>query len=189
MLNLKPLSGSNFSTALKSVSNSFGDLYCNLVAAGEFITLVEIVPPRGIDCTKEIAGARLLASTGIHAINIPDSPRASARMSAQSLCVQIQQQTGIETVLHYTCRDRNLLGIQGDLLGVRSSGLRNILCLTGDPPKMGNYPDATAVFDVDAIGLVGIVQGLNHGFDLGRNPIGGSTGFTVAVAASSSPSP
>jgi homocysteine S-methyltransferase len=155
----------------------------SLVAAGEFITLVEIVPPRGIDCTKEIEGARLLAGTGIHAINIPDSPRASARMSAQSLCLQIQQNTGIETVLHYTCRDRNLLSIQSDLLGASSLGLRNILCLTGDPPKLGNYPDATAVFDVDAIGLVNVVNRLNHGLDIGGNPIGASTGFTLGVAA------
>jgi homocysteine S-methyltransferase len=155
----------------------------SLVAAGEFITLVEIVPPRGIDCSKEIAGARLLAATGIHAINIPDSPRASARMSAQSLCLQIQQQTGMETVLHYTCRDRNLLSIQSDLLGASSLGLRNILCLTGDPPKLGNYPDATAVFDVDAIGLVNVVNRLNHGLDIGGNPIGASTGFTLGVAA------
>ncbi len=155
----------------------------NLVSSGEFITLVEIVPPRGIDCTKEIEGARLLAGTGIHAINIPDSPRASARMSAQSLCLQIQQNTGIETVLHYTCRDRNLLSIQSDLLGASSLGLRNILCLTGDPPKLGNYPDATAVFDVDAIGLVNVVNRLNHGLDIGGNPIGASTGFTLGVAA------
>ena len=155
----------------------------SLVSSGEFITLVEIVPPRGIDCTKEIEGARLLAGTGIHAINIPDSPRASARMSAQSLCLQIQQNTGIETVLHYTCRDRNLLSIQSDLLGASSLGLRNILCLTGDPPKLGNYPDATAVFDVDAIGLVNVVNRLNHGLDIGGNPIGASTGFTLGVAA------
>jgi methionine synthase I (cobalamin-dependent)/5,10-methylenetetrahydrofolate reductase len=155
----------------------------SLVASGQFITLVEIVPPRGIDCSKEIEGARTLAGTGIHAINIPDSPRASARMSAQSLCLQIQQQTGIETVLHYTCRDRNLLSIQSDLLGASSLGLRNILCLTGDPPKLGNYPDATAVFDVDAIGLVNVVNRLNHGLDIGGNPIGASTGFTLGVAA------
>jgi methionine synthase / methylenetetrahydrofolate reductase(NADPH) len=155
----------------------------SLVASGQFITLVEIVPPRGIDCSKEIEGARMLAGTGIHAINIPDSPRASARMSAQSLCLQIQQQTGIETVLHYTCRDRNLLSIQSDLLGASSLGLRNILCLTGDPPKLGNYPDATAVFDVDAIGLVNVVNRLNHGLDIGGNPIGASTGFTLGVAA------
>lgn len=155
----------------------------HLVASGEFITLVEIVPPRGIDCSKEIEGARMLAATGIHAINVPDSPRASARMSAQSLCLQIQQHTGIETVLHYTCRDRNLLSIQSDLLGASSLGLRNILCLTGDPPKLGNYPDATAVFDVDAIGLVNVTNRLNHGLDIGGNPIGASTGFTLGVAA------
>ena len=104
-------------------------------------------------------------------------------MSAQTLCVQIQQQVGIETVLHFTCRDRNVLGMQSDLLGAASMGLKNILCLTGDPPKMGNYPDATAVFDTDAIGVVKIVNGLNHGFDIGHNPIGGSTGFTIACAA------
>jgi 5,10-methylenetetrahydrofolate reductase len=109
--------------------------------------------------------------------------RASARMSAQSLCIQIQQQAGIETVLHYTCRDRNVLSIQSDLLGASSIGLKNILCLTGDPPKLGNYPDATAVFDVDAIGLVNIVNRLNHGLDIGSNGIGASTGFTIGVAA------
>jgi homocysteine S-methyltransferase len=154
-----------------------------LVDQGAFVTLVEIVPPKGIDCVKEIDGARLLAQLGVHAINVPDSPRASARMSAQSLCIQIQQHTGIETVLHYTCRDRNLLSIQSDLLGASSIGLRNILCLTGDPPKLGNYPDATAVFDVDAIGLVNIVRRLNHGLDIGANSIGASTNFTIAVAA------
>ena len=154
-----------------------------LVAQGTFITLVEIVPPRGIDCSKEIEGARLLAQLGVHAINVPDSPRASARMSAQSLCIQIQQHTGIETVLHYTCRDRNILSIQSDLLGASSIGLHNILCLTGDPPKLGNYPDATAVFDVDSIGLVNIVHRLNHGLDIGSNSIGASTNFTIGVAA------
>ena len=154
-----------------------------LIATGQFCTLVEIVPPKGIDCSKEIEGARLLHSLGVNAINVPDSPRASARMSAQSLCVQIQQKVGVETVLHYTCRDRNLLSIQSDLIGASSIGLKNILCLTGDPPKLGNYPDATAVFDVDAIGLTRIVRNLNYGLDLGTNPIGASTGFTLACAA------
>jgi homocysteine S-methyltransferase len=155
----------------------------SLIEQGKFITLVEIVPPKGIDCTKEVDGARLLAQLGVHAINVPDSPRASARMSAQSLAIQIQQQTGIETILHYTCRDRNILSIQSDLLGVASLGLRNILCVTGDPPKLGNYPDATAVFDVDSIGLVNIVRRLNHGLDVGANAIGASTNFTIGVAA------
>ena len=155
----------------------------SLVEQGSFVTLVEIVPPKGINCVKEIEGARLLAQLGVHAINVPDSPRASARMSAQSLCIQIQQHTGIETILHYTCRDRNLLSIQSDLLGASSIGLHNILCLTGDPPKLGNYPDATAVFDVDSIGLVNIVRRLNHGLDIGSNSIGATTNFTIGVAA------
>ena len=154
-----------------------------MIAAGEFCTLVEIVPPKGFDCGKELEGAEELFRLGVDAINVPDSPRASARMSALSLCVQIQQRVGIETVLHYTCRDRNLLSIQSDLLGAASIGLKNILCLTGDPPKMGNYPDATAVFDVDAIGLTRIVRGLNFGQDIGGGSVGGSAGFTVGVAA------
>ena len=153
------------------------------IADGEFVTMVEIVPPKGFDCSRELSGAQLLKEYGVHAINVPDSPRASARMSNQALCVQIQQKVEIETILHYTCRDRNVLGMQSDLLGAASIGLKNILCLTGDPPKMGNYPTATAVFDVDAIGLTKIVKGLNHGLDIGKNPIGGSTGFTISVAA------
>lgn len=154
------------------------------VARGEFITMVEIVPPKGFDCSKEIAGATFCHEIGVDAINVPDSPRASARMSAASLCLQIERKVGIETVLHYTCRDRNVLGIQSELLGAASLGLKNILCLTGDPPKMGNYPDATAVFDVDAIGLAKIVGGLNRGLDIGGQPVGGgSAGFTVGVAA------
>ena len=153
------------------------------IATGEFVSLVEIVPPKGIDPTRELEGARMLKRLGVHAINVPDSPRASARMSAGSLCLQLQQKVGIETVLHYTCRDRNLLGIQSDLLGAASLGLRNMLCLTGDPPKMGSYPDATAVFDVDAVGLTRIARDMNHGLDIGGNSIGASTGFVIAVAA------
>ena len=153
------------------------------LAAGEFVTMVEIVPPKGINADKEVEGARFLKSVGVDAINIPDSPRASARMSNMMLCVLVQQQVGIETVLHYTCRDRNVLGIQSDLLGVSAIGLKNILCITGDPPKMGNYPDATAVFDVDSIGLVNIASKLNHGLDIGDNPVGVSTGFTIGVGA------
>jgi methionine synthase / methylenetetrahydrofolate reductase(NADPH) len=155
----------------------------SLIAKGEFVTLAEIVPPKGIDCSKEIEGAGLLAQLGVHAINVYDSPHASARMSAQSLCIQIQQHNGIETILNYICRDRNVFSIQADLLGASSIGLRNILCLTGDPIKLGNYPDATEVFDVDSIGLVNIAQRLNHGLDIGANAIGASTNFTVGVTA------
>ena len=154
-----------------------------LIAEGRFVTLVEMVPPRGIDCSKEIEGARLLARLGAHAIDVYDAPQAAARMSGQSLCIQIQQHTGMETVLHYTCRDRNSLSIQSDLLGASSIGLHNILCLTGEPAKLGNYPDATQVFDVDSIGLVNIVRRLNHGLDIGSNSIGASTNFTIGVAA------
>ena len=153
-----------------------------LIASGAFVTMVEMVPPKGITCEREIEGARLLKRYGVHIINVPDLSRAAPRMSTQSLCIQILR-TGMETLLHYTCRDRNLLSMQSDLLGASAIGLKNILCLTGDPPKLGNYPDATAVFDVDAIGLVNIVRRLNHGLDLGGNPVGVSSGLTIGVAA------
>jgi methionine synthase / methylenetetrahydrofolate reductase(NADPH) len=155
---------------------------CKL-ANGEFLTMVEIVPPKGTDIRKEVEGARFLKSVGVDAVNIPDSPRASARMSNQALSLLIQREVGIEAVLHYTCRDRNVLGIQSDLLGADAVGIRNLICITGDPPKMGNYPDATAVFDVDAIGLVNIVHNLNRGLDIGGNPIGSGTGFVIGVGA------
>ena len=153
------------------------------LAHGEFVTMVEIVPPKGIDIRKEVEGARFLKSVGVDAVNIPDSPRASARMSNQALSLLIQREVGIEVILHYTCRDRNVLCIQSDLLGAAAVGIRNLICITGDPPKMGNYPDATAVFDVDAIGLVNIAHSLNRGLDLGGNPIGTGTGFVIGVGA------
>jgi methionine synthase I (cobalamin-dependent)/5,10-methylenetetrahydrofolate reductase len=153
------------------------------LAAGEFLTMVEIVPPKGIDVRKELEGARFVKSVGVDGINVPDSPRASARMSNQALSLLIQREVGIEPILHYTCRDRNVLGIQSDLLGAAATGIRNLICITGDPPKMGNYPDATAVFDVDAIGLVNIVHNLNRGLDLGGNPIGAGTAFVIGVGA------
>ncbi len=153
------------------------------LARGEFVTMVEIVPPKGIDVRKEVEGARFLKSVGVDAVNIPDSPRASARMSNQALSLLIQREVGIDAILHYTCRDRNVLCIQSDLLGAAAVGIKNLICITGDPPKMGNYPDATAVFDVDAIGLVNIVRNLNRGLDLGGNPIGTGTGFVIGVGA------
>jgi methionine synthase / methylenetetrahydrofolate reductase(NADPH) len=153
------------------------------IAAGEFITMVEIVPPKGIDIRKEIEGAKFVKSVGVDAVNIPDSPRASARMSNQALSLLMQRDVGIEAILHYTCRDRNVLCIQSDLLGAAAVGIHNLICITGDPPKMGNYPDATAVFDVDSIGLVNIVHNLNRGLDLGGNPIGVGTSFVVGVGA------
>ena len=153
------------------------------LARGEFATMVEIVPPKGIDIGKEVEGARFLKSVGVDAVNIPDSPRASARMSNQALSLLIQREVGIDAILHYTCRDRNVLCIQSDLLGAAAVGIKNLICITGDPPKMGNYPDATAVFDVDAIGLVNIAHNLNRGLDIGGNPIGTGTGFVIGVGA------
>ena len=154
-----------------------------LLAEKQFIKLVEFVPPRGIDCSREIEGAQMLARLGVDAIDVYDAAQASARMSGQSLSIQIQQHTGMETILHYTCRDRNLLSIQSDLLGAASIGLRNILCVTGEPPKQGDYPDASQVFDVDSIGLVNIASRLNRGLDIGSNSMGASTNFTIGVAA------
>jgi 5,10-methylenetetrahydrofolate reductase len=153
------------------------------LARGEFVTMVEIVPPKGTDIRKELEGARFLKTVGVDAVNIPDSPRASARMSNQALSLLVQRETEMDAILHYTCRDRNVLCIQSDLLGAAAVGIKNLICITGDPPKMGNYPDATAVFDVDAIGLVNIVHNLNRGLDIGGNPIGAGTGFVIGVGA------
>jgi len=153
------------------------------LAVGKFVSFVEILPPRGIDASREIDGARRCAEHGIDCINVPDGPRASARMSAQVTCQLIQQQAGIEAVNHFCCRDRNILGIQSELLGTHTVGVRNLICITGDPPRMGAYPDATAVFDVDAIGLVNIVRNLNHGLDIGGNPMGSQTALLIGVGA------
>jgi methionine synthase I (cobalamin-dependent)/5,10-methylenetetrahydrofolate reductase len=153
------------------------------LAAGKFVAFVEILPPRGVDASKEIEGAKLCKAAGIDCINVPDGPRASARMSAQVTCQLIQQQAEIEAVMHFCCRDRNILSIQSELLGAYTVGVRNLICITGDPPRMGTYPDATAVFDVDAIGLANIVNNLNHGLDLGGNPMGSQTALLLGVGA------
>ncbi len=153
------------------------------LAAGKFVSFVEIVPPKGVDASREIEGARLCASRGIDCINVPDGPRASARLSAQVTCQWIQREAGIEAVLHFCCRDRNILSIQSELLGAHAAGVRNLICITGDPPRMGTYPDATAVFDVDSIGLSHIVNNLNQGLDLGGNPMGSKTALLLGVGA------
>ncbi|MBV9302783.1 MAG: bifunctional homocysteine S-methyltransferase/methylenetetrahydrofolate reductase [Acidobacteriaceae bacterium] len=153
------------------------------LAARKFVAFVEILPPRGIDASKEIAGARFCREHGIDCINVPDGPRASARMSAQVTCQLIQQQAGIEAVLHFCCRDRNILSMQSELLGAHATGIRNLICITGDPPRMGSYPDATAVFDVDSIGLTNIVNNLNQGLDIGGNAIGSQTALLLGVGA------
>ena len=149
---------------------------------GTFVVSVELLPPRGFVADPLIERARALRVNGVDLVNIPDSPRASARMSALSASVIVQQQCGIETILHYACRDRNLLSMQSDLLGAHSMGIRNVLLVTGDPPQVGDYPDATAVFDVDSIGLTNVVARLNRGLDIGGQPIGAPTAFHIGVA-------
>ncbi|MBK8150729.1 MAG: bifunctional homocysteine S-methyltransferase/methylenetetrahydrofolate reductase [Acidobacteria bacterium] len=151
------------------------------IARGEFVTSVEVLPPKGCDAEKTLESIRLLKTAGVDAVNIPDGPRAQTRMSAQAMAVLVEREIGIEAVLHYCCRDRNLLGMMSDLLGAAALDLHNLLIITGDPPKMGPYPDATAVFDIDAIGLTNMVNRLNHGLDLGNNPIGRPTAFSIGV--------
>ncbi len=151
------------------------------IARGEFVTSVEVLPPKGCDAAKTLDSIRLLKDAGVDGVNIPDGPRAQTRMSAQATAVLVEREVGIEAVLHYCCRDRNLLGMMSDLLGAAALGLHNLLLITGDPPKMGPYPDATAVFDIDAIGLTNMVNKLNHGLDIGNNPIGKPTAFSIGV--------
>jgi methionine synthase / methylenetetrahydrofolate reductase(NADPH) len=151
------------------------------LAAGEMVTSVEILPPKGTDPERMLEGVRQLERAGVDAVNVPDGPRAQMRMGVIATSVLVERSSRIEAVVHYTCRDRNLLGMLSDLLGAHALGLRNLLVITGDPPKMGPYPDATAVFDIDAIGLTNLVSRLNHGLDPGGNAIGSATSFTIGV--------
>jgi methionine synthase / methylenetetrahydrofolate reductase(NADPH) len=151
------------------------------LAAGELVTTVEIVPPRGIAPEKMLEGVRLLKRAGLDGVNVPDGPRAQMRMGVLPAAVLVEQTVGIEAIVHYCCRDRNLLGMLSDLLGAHALGLRNLLLITGDPPKMGPYPEATAVFDIDSIGLTNLVSRLNRGMDPGGNLMGEATQFTIGV--------
>ena len=153
------------------------------IADKKFVISMELLPPKGLEIEKILERSKICKDNHIDAINIPDGPRASARMSSLATACIIEREIGIETVLHYACRDRNLLGIQSDLLGASGLGIKNILCITGDPPKMGPYPNATAVFDIDAIGLVNMVTRLNSGLDLGGSSIGRPTCMSVGVGA------
>ena len=153
------------------------------IANGEWVTTIEIVPPKGFDLTATIAKSKQCAEAGIDAINIPDGPRASSRISPLVASLKIEELAGIETVLHFCCRDRNLIGMQSDLLGCAAANVKNLLFITGDPPKLGQYPNASAVFDADAIGMVKVQEQLNHGIDLGGNPIGDPTAALIGVGA------
>ncbi len=156
------------------------------LAKGEMVTSVEIVPPRGVDPAPMIEQCRALKIAGVDAVNVPDGPRAQSRMGVLPSALLIEREVGIETVIHYCCRDRNLLGMLSDILGAHAAGLRNILIITGDPPKMGPYPDSTAVFDIDSIGLTNLVYRLNQGLDPGNNPIGKPTSWVIGVGVNPS---
>jgi len=146
----------------------------------KFVVSVEVDPPRGINTRKVMEGARLIVQRGVDCINIADSPLARIRMSAMSLATQIHQHfPRVEIILHYTTRDRNLMGLQSDLLGAHALNIRNILCLKGDPPALGDYPNATAVFDTDAVGLMRMCHRMNAGTDLAGTSIGGVTRFAI----------
>ncbi len=151
------------------------------LADGRFVTTVEIVPPKGVDPAPMFEQVRQLKAAGVDAVNVPDGPRAQSRMGALLSALMIEREVGLEAVVHYACRDRNLLGMLSDLLGAAAAGVRNLLIITGDPPKMGPYPDATAVFDIDSIGLTNLVSRLNHGLDPGGNPLGQPTKFVIGV--------
>jgi len=153
------------------------------LAAGEFVVSVELDPPRGLNPRKAIEGAAHLKALGADCINIGDSPMARVRMSAIALAVLIEQRVGIETIIHFTSRDRNLMAIQSDLLGAHALGIRNVIALTGDPPSGGDYARATGVWDVDSIGFIRILKMLNKGTDWAGNSIGKGTDFFVACAA------
>jgi len=176
-----PVPGSRAAAGVAPIP--FGDRshFAAKIARGERVTSVEIVPPRGVDASKMLSDVAALKRKGVDAVNVPDGPRAQSRMGAVMTSLLIEQQVGIETVTHYCCRDRNLLGMLSDLLGASAMGLRNLLVITGDPPKMGPYPDATAVFDIDSIGLTNLVRNLNHGLDPGGNPIGAPTRYAIGV--------
>jgi methionine synthase / methylenetetrahydrofolate reductase(NADPH) len=155
----------------------------NALARGTFVVSIELLPPRGYQADALVEQARQFRIHGVDLVNIPDGPRATGRMSALAAAVMVQQQAGIETILHYACRDRNMIGMQSDLLGAHAMGVRNLLLVTGDPPRVGDYPDATAVFEVDSIGLTNVVAQLNRGLDIGGQAIGQPTGFHIGVAA------
>jgi methionine synthase / methylenetetrahydrofolate reductase(NADPH) len=153
------------------------------IASGQKVFTIELTSPKGTDLKSTLEKARICAEAGIDAINVPDGPRASSRLSPMVTCVRIQQNCNIETILHFCCRDRNLIGMQSDLLGAHVMDLRNILVITGDPPKLGQYPDATGVFDMDSIALTSVIKNLNRGIDIGGNDLSSQLALTIGVGA------
>lgn len=153
------------------------------LAKGEIITTIELLPPRGLNLVDLQEKVRICADHGIDAVNIPDGPRASSRLSPLAAAIKVQQVADIEAILHVCCRDKNIIGMQSDILGAEAMGIKNLLLITGDPPKLGDYPDATAVFDLDSVALTHVVVNLNHGLDIAGNELGDKTSFTIAVGA------
>jgi len=163
-------------------SSGTGTRLARKLASGEFVVSVEIDPPKGLNPAKTLEGAALLRDVGVDCINIGDSPMARVRMSCIALALLIQSRLGLETIIHFTTRDRNLMALQSELLGAHALGIRHILALTGDPPRVGQYPDATGVWDVDSIGFIKVLKQLNAGLDWAGNSIGQPSSFLIACA-------
>ncbi|MBR7104237.1 MAG: bifunctional homocysteine S-methyltransferase/methylenetetrahydrofolate reductase [Lentisphaeria bacterium] len=153
------------------------------LAEKKFITTIEITPPRGFDLTKTISGAKRCFEAGIDAVNLPDGPRASARITPLIAALAIEREVGIETIPHCCCRDKSLIGLQAELLGYAGAGINNLLFITGDPPKLGNYPSSTGVFDIDSIGLAAMQSNMNRGVDIGHEPLNAPTRVVIGVGA------
>jgi methionine synthase / methylenetetrahydrofolate reductase (NADH) len=168
--------------ALTPIAREDKSRLARTLASGRFVVLVELLPPRGHDCGPMVAQVRMLGARGVDAITVQDGRRADARMSALSVSVLLEDQTGVETVLQYVCRERHLLEMQSDLLGAHAQGVRNLLVVTGDPSSEGIFADPSTAPDVDSIGLTNVVSRLNQGFDIGGKPFESPTGFHVGVA-------
>ena len=182
----KPIASSAIPVDLNPAEQLPPTPFAQRLADHKFVVSVEIDPPRGLNPSKCIAGAQLVKEAGADAINIGDSPMARVRMSALSLALMIQSQVGIDTLIHFTSRDKNLMALQAELIGAHALGIRNIIALTGDPPRIGDYPSATGVWDVDSIGLIKILQRLNDGYDWLGTSIGRPASFTIACAVNPS---
>ncbi len=176
-------SGASGAGAVEPVPLAQRSVFGAALARGDFLRTVELVPPRGWDPMEMVARARMARDAGAHAVNLVDGPRGRSRMGAISAGFLVQQQGGIEAVVHYTCRDRNMMGMLSDLLGAAAGGVRNLLLMSGDPPAQGSFPRSTAVFDIDSIGLTNVVRGLNRGLDPGESSIGAPTRFVIGVTA------
>jgi homocysteine S-methyltransferase len=175
-----PAAGDAMAAGMPPVARAAKSYLAHGLASGRFMRSVELLPPKGHGTETMLEWARQLRIRGVDVVHVPEGA-SGPRMSALALAVLIQQHTGLETALHYSCRDRNLLGMQSDLLGAHAMGLRNLVVVTGEVPPAGDYPDTSAVFDVDSIGLVNVVARLNRGLDIGGQTIGNPTAFHVGV--------